>query len=86
MDHYLSGEGCPEWSGRSGSLSATRCRLTTSWSISSTNTSGRRGYARACDRFFGWCERRGLALMTIRPFDVAAWVCEATHAGDGFIY
>ena len=27
-------------------------------------------------RFFAWCERRGLTLTTIRPFDVAAWVEE----------
>jgi site-specific recombinase XerD len=36
----------------------------------------RRAYARACGRFFVWCERRGLTLATIRPFDVAAWVQE----------
>ena len=40
------------------------------------NPHTRRAYARACGRFFGWCERRGLTLMTIRPFDVAAWVME----------
>jgi site-specific recombinase XerD len=36
----------------------------------------RRAYARACNRFFAWCEDRGLTLLTIRPFDVAAWVNE----------
>src|SRR5260370_4271942 len=34
----------------------------------------RRAYARACGRFFAWCENRRLSLTTIRPFDVAAWV------------
>ena len=38
------------------------------------NPNTRRAYARACNRFFGWCEMRGLALEKIRPFDVAAWV------------
>jgi site-specific recombinase XerD len=33
-----------------------------------------RAYARACSRFFAWCDDRGLTLATIRPFDVAAWV------------
>jgi hypothetical protein len=33
-----------------------------------------RAYARACSRFFAWCENRGLSLSAIRPFDVAAWV------------
>jgi site-specific recombinase XerD len=45
----------------------------------------RRLYARACGRFFGWCERRGLTLGTIRPFDVATWVKELreTHSTPG---
>jgi site-specific recombinase XerD len=38
------------------------------------NPNTRRAYLRACGRFFGWCEHRGLALTAIRPFDVAAWV------------
>ena len=37
------------------------------------NDHTRRAYARACAGFFAWCEDRGLALTTIRPFDVAAW-------------
>jgi hypothetical protein len=37
--------------------------------IRSPNT--RRAYARACQRFFAWCDERGLTLMTIRPVDVA---------------
>ena len=36
----------------------------------------RRACARACSRFFAWCENRGLPLNAIRPFDVAAWVKE----------
>jgi site-specific recombinase XerD len=38
------------------------------------NPHTRRAYARACGRFFVWCERRRLALTAIRPFDVAAYV------------
>src|SRR5207244_4013996 len=38
------------------------------------NDHTRRAYARACSRFFAWCENRGLSLTAIRPFDVAAWV------------
>src|SRR5215468_5132848 len=40
------------------------------------NDHTRRAYARACSRFFAWCENRGLSLTTIRPFDVASWVKE----------
>ncbi len=40
------------------------------------NPHTRRAYARACSRFFGWCDVRGLTLAGIRPFDVAAWVEE----------
>jgi hypothetical protein len=40
------------------------------------NDHTRRAYARACSRFFAWCENRGLTLASIRPFDVAAWVKE----------
>jgi len=35
------------------------------------NPHTRRAYARACSRFFAWCDQRGLALTTIRPHDVA---------------
>jgi site-specific recombinase XerD len=38
------------------------------------NPNTRRAYARACGSFFQWCERRGVALETTRPFDVAAYV------------
>jgi hypothetical protein len=36
------------------------------------NDHTRRAYARACSRFFAWCENRGLSLTAIRPFDVVA--------------
>jgi site-specific recombinase XerD len=46
------------------------------------NDHTRRAYARACSRFFAWCEQRGLTLTAIRPFDVAAWIKELqqTHS------
>jgi site-specific recombinase XerD len=49
------------------------------------NDHTRRAYARACSRFFGWCEQRGLTLTAIRPFDVAAWVKElqGKHGAPG---
>jgi site-specific recombinase XerD len=49
------------------------------------NPHTRRAYARACARFFAWCEQRGLTLTTIRPFDVAAWVnaLQETHGAPG---
>ena len=40
------------------------------------NPHTRRAYARACSRFFGWCEAHSLTLTAIRPFDVAAWIEE----------
>jgi site-specific recombinase XerD len=49
------------------------------------NDHTRRAYARACSRFFAWCENRGLTLTSIRPFDVAAWVKElqGKHGAPG---
>jgi site-specific recombinase XerD len=38
------------------------------------NPNTRRAYLRACRHFFGWCEARGRALGTIRPYDVAAYI------------
>jgi site-specific recombinase XerD len=38
------------------------------------NPNTRRAYARACARFLGWCAGRRLALPSVRPFDVAAYV------------
>jgi hypothetical protein len=37
------------------------------------NPHTRRAYARACARFFAWCEQRGLTLAAIRPHDVATY-------------
>src|SRR5271167_4934034 len=49
------------------------------------NPHTRRAYARACSRFFAWCEDRGLALTTIRPFDVATYIetPQQTHSAPG---
>jgi site-specific recombinase XerD len=46
------------------------------------NPNTRRAYARACGRFFAWCDERGLTLATIRPFDVATYfeVRQQTHS------
>lgn len=38
------------------------------------NPNTRRAYARACSRFFEWCEDRQLDLSAVRPFHIAAWV------------
>jgi site-specific recombinase XerD len=38
------------------------------------NPNTRRAYARACSRFFAWCEDRGRTLSTIRSFDVATYI------------
>ena len=49
------------------------------------NPNTRRAYARACGRFFAWCEDRGLTLATIRPFDVATYIegLQHTHSAPG---
>jgi site-specific recombinase XerD len=49
------------------------------------NPHTRRAYARACARFFAWCEDRRLTLAAIRPFDVAAFVedRQQTHSAPG---
>src|SRR6266478_1164107 len=49
------------------------------------NDHTRRAYARACSRFFVWCENHGLSLTAIRPFDVAAWVkdLQQRHGAPG---
>jgi site-specific recombinase XerD len=46
------------------------------------NPNTRRAYARACSRFFAWCETRGRTLGTIRPIDVSAYieVRQQTHS------
>ncbi len=38
------------------------------------NPNTRRAYARACKGFFAWCDERGLALSTIRPYDVSTYI------------
>jgi site-specific recombinase XerD len=38
------------------------------------NPHTRRAYARACARFFSWCNKRRLGITDIRPFDVAAYI------------
>jgi site-specific recombinase XerD len=45
----------------------------------------RRAYARACSRFFAWCEQRGLTLAAIRPFDVATYIetLQQEHSAPG---
>jgi site-specific recombinase XerD len=45
------------------------------------NPNTRRAYLRACVTFFTWCEARGLALGTIRPFDLATYIecLQETH-------
>jgi hypothetical protein len=49
------------------------------------NPNTRRAYARACVRFFSWCEDCGLTLTAIRPFDVAAYIetLQQTHSAPG---
>ena len=38
------------------------------------NPHTRRAYARACARFFAWCDDRGLTPAAIRPHDVATYI------------
>jgi site-specific recombinase XerD len=38
------------------------------------NPHTRRAYARACNRFFGWCDDRALTPAAIRPYDVATYI------------
>jgi site-specific recombinase XerD len=40
------------------------------------NLHTRRTYARACSRFFAWCERRRLTPGSIRPHDVGTYIEE----------
>jgi hypothetical protein len=49
------------------------------------NPNTRRAYARVRARFFAWCDGRGLALTTIRPFDVATYIetLGKTHSAPG---
>jgi hypothetical protein len=43
------------------------------------NPHTRRAYARACNRFFAWCEGRDLMPASIRPHDVATYIEELQH-------
>ena len=43
------------------------------------NPHTRRAYARACSRFFAWCEDRGLTPAAIRPHDVATYIEQLQH-------
>src|SRR4051794_40310136 len=43
------------------------------------NPHTRRAYARACSRFFAWCEDRGLTPATIRPHDVGTYIEQLQH-------
>src|SRR5271165_7397785 len=38
------------------------------------NPNTRRAYARACARFFAWCDDRGLVPAASRPHDVATYI------------
>ena len=49
------------------------------------NPHTRRAYARACSRFFAWCEDRGLTPAAIRPHDVATYIEQLQHAGLGAV-
>jgi len=49
------------------------------------NPNTRRAYARACNRFFFWCEDRALTLSAIRAHDVATYIecLQQTHSAPG---
>ncbi len=49
------------------------------------NPNTRRAYARACSRFFAWCDERGLTLTAIRPYDVSTYIegLQQTHSAPG---
>jgi site-specific recombinase XerD len=49
------------------------------------NPNTRRAYARACARFFAWCDGRGLTLTAIRSHDVANYIetVQRTHSAPG---
>ena len=51
------------------------------------NPNTRRAYARACSRFFAWCDDRSLTLTTIRAHDVATYIetLQQTHSAPGVI-
>jgi site-specific recombinase XerD len=55
---------------------AASLRYVEFFSANIRNPHTRRAYARACGRFFAWCEDRGLTITVIRSHDVATWVEE----------
>src|SRR5277367_5517667 len=44
------------------------------------NANTHRAYARACARFFTWCEEHGLTPAAIRPHDVATYIEQLQNA------
>src|SRR4029077_11175999 len=52
---------------RAAAGDAAGCRYVEFFTANIRNPHTRRAYARACGRFFAWCEGRGLTLTTIRP-------------------
>jgi hypothetical protein len=59
---------------RYGEAVANAWRYVEFFTANVRNPNTRRAYARACPRFFAWCEDRGLTLTTIRPHDVATYI------------
>jgi site-specific recombinase XerD len=59
---------------RYGEAVANAWRYVEFFTANIRNPNTRRAYARACTRFFAWCEDRGLTLTTIRPHDVATYI------------
>jgi hypothetical protein len=63
------------WDGRIVSESALAAwRYVEFFTANIGNPNTRRAYARACNRFFAWCEDRGLTPAAIRPHDVATYI------------
>ena len=52
------------------------------FTVTIRNEHTRSGYFRACRVFFDWCEERGLALETIEPIHVAAYVESRAKSED----
>jgi site-specific recombinase XerD len=52
----------------------TMRRYTEFFTANIDNPHTRRAYARACNRFFAWCEHRALTLTAIRAPDVTTWL------------
>ena len=78
-----SGHGVPSLIADAGDQAARRYIDFFTANIRNPHT--RRAYARACQQFFAWCEDRERTLVTIRPFDVAAYIeaRQQTHSAPG---